>query len=207
MLSIGVDPGAVAGGAVSIDEDGRPLSAVWWRTRSTTLGGDMLHGRGEWLATVWRAGSLAYSQTEDQRKVLGFGGVLQVLQSEFLGCGRYILTVEGLYIGKGTGNAMLSLLESAGALHAALEPGKVGDTHRPKPSEWRRIVWGVAPKGTDAAKRKAIAAVAELGLTGKVWQQSHVCEAYGLALFGAKVGPVVRSGDEWDDLAEEWCHE
>lgn len=207
MHSIGCDPGAVAGAIVRLDDDGRPTSALWWRTRSKTRGADLLYGRGEWLVTLWRASSLAYPQIEDTARVVGFGEVLQRAQAEFLGAGAYVLTIEGLYLGGGKGGNLLSLVESAGWLHAALRPQALGDTHRPKPSEWRKVVWGSAPRGTDAAKRKAIASVAELGLTGKTWEQSHVCEAYAMAVFGRLVGPVVQSGDEWDDLAECWTHE
>lgn len=183
--ALGIDPGAVQGGAVLLGADGCACLGAWnWKRYGRTKKRDGRHA----YRLGWHVPGLDDSDGSADAPTLGSAAHLIAAHLSALGCPSYVLTVEGLFVAPGKSSPLV-LAESAGVLYGPLEASAVNDltAYRPRSQEWRSTMLGISERklGKDGAERAAVALVTRwcVGL-GRLATDPHVAEAAHLSRWG-----------------------
>lgn len=176
MLSLGIDPGLIAGAAVLIDYDQAPHKVLgawaWHRTAHGYRVATETDARGLDL-TLFDVGSRISDCIDDIIAPLG--------------CSTDItITLEGLYVASlKTAPSVLALAEAAGEVLGPLRWLTSDPILRPMAATWRAKVLHLGRAKADVAARRAINCAPWLGDSlGALQANEHACEALCLAYYG-----------------------
>lgn len=167
MISLGIDPGQT-GGAVFYDGE-RVVSCIEWR----------------------RSGGVYVCRNKPRQvaRVDHLWEVAKKIELMAVALGVQCVVLEGMYVPKNAfgGGSVLRAAEARGILSLAhaMRLKKLGvEMFEPRPTHWRKTVFGYSPPRRAIAKRKAkqFAKAHAKGLD--LLKSDHVCEAFCLARYG-----------------------